>query len=218
MHRDLIAVLDRAHDLRDVGDVELRIDALREQVRRQGHDADVAGALAVAEQRALDAVGAGHQRELRRGDAGAAVVVRVHRDDQALAVGHVAAEPLDLIGVDVGGRHLDRRGQVEDHRPLGRRLPDRHHRFAGALRERQLGTGEALGRVLEADVGAAHLVGALANAARAALGDPDDAVFVQAEDDSALQRRGRVVEMHDRAFRAPRSLRTCGRSARRATA
>ena len=39
--------------------------------------ADVAGALAVAEQAALDAVGAGHVAQLGGGDGGAAVVVRV---------------------------------------------------------------------------------------------------------------------------------------------
>ena len=50
-------------------DVELGIDAVAEQVHRQVDDVDVAGALAVAEQRALDAVRAGHHAELRGGDA-----------------------------------------------------------------------------------------------------------------------------------------------------
>ena len=94
--------------------IELGIDALREQVQRHRDDVDVAGALAVAEQRALDAIGAGHQRELGRRDRGAAIVVRMHGEDHAVAVGDIAAEPFELVGVDVRRRHLDGRGQIED--------------------------------------------------------------------------------------------------------
>ena len=67
----------------DVGEVELGVDALAEQVQRQRDHVDVAGALAVAEQRALDAVGAGHHAELGGGHRGAAVVVRVQRQHDA---------------------------------------------------------------------------------------------------------------------------------------
>ena len=82
-HRQLVAVLDRAPDLVDVAEVDLRVDALAEQVHAQRHQADVAGALAVAEQAALDAVGAGHEAQLGGGDGGAAVVVRVQAQDDA---------------------------------------------------------------------------------------------------------------------------------------
>jgi hypothetical protein len=74
------AVLDGAADLVDVGEVDLRVDALAEQVHAQRDQVDVAGALAVAEQAALDAVGAGHHAQLGGRDRGAAVVVRVQRD------------------------------------------------------------------------------------------------------------------------------------------
>ena len=50
---------DGALDLRRVAEVDLRVDALGEQVDAQRDQVDVAGALAVAEQAALDAVGAG---------------------------------------------------------------------------------------------------------------------------------------------------------------
>ena len=63
--------------------VEPGIDALAEQIERQGDDIDIAGALAIAEQRALDPVGAGHHRQLGGGDGGAAVVVRMHAEDDA---------------------------------------------------------------------------------------------------------------------------------------
>jgi hypothetical protein len=86
VHGQLVAVLGGALDLVDVAEVDLRVDALREQVDAQGDQVDVAGALAVAEQAALDAVGAGHVAELGGGDRGAAVVVRVQRQDDVLAV------------------------------------------------------------------------------------------------------------------------------------
>src|SRR5690606_35289767 len=72
----LVALLPRATDLVDVGEVDLRVDALGEQVHTQGDQVDVAGALAMPEQAALDAVGAGHHGQLGGGDGGAAVVVR----------------------------------------------------------------------------------------------------------------------------------------------
>ena len=56
-----------------------RVDAVGEQVHRQVDDVDVAGPLTVAEQRALDTIGAGHHPELGGGDGAAAVVVRVQR-------------------------------------------------------------------------------------------------------------------------------------------
>ena len=46
----LVAVLDRPTDLADVAEVDLRIDALAEQVHAQRDQADVAGPLTVAEQ------------------------------------------------------------------------------------------------------------------------------------------------------------------------
>ena len=67
-HRQPVAVLGGAAQGVDVADVELGVDAVDEQVHRQRHDVDVAGALAVAEQRALDPVGAGHHAELGGGD------------------------------------------------------------------------------------------------------------------------------------------------------
>ena len=62
------------------------IDALGEHVQRQSDHIHIAGALAIAQQRALDPLGAGHHRQLGGGDAGAAVVVRVDAEDDAVAV------------------------------------------------------------------------------------------------------------------------------------
>jgi hypothetical protein len=75
------ALVDLA-DVVDVAEVEARVDAVRVEVQGDGDDIEVAGALAVAEERALDAVGAGEQAEFGGGDAGAAVVVGVERDER----------------------------------------------------------------------------------------------------------------------------------------
>ena len=52
------------------------------EVQRDGDQADVAGAPAVAEQAAFDAIRAGHDRELSGRNASAAVVVGVQVTDQ----------------------------------------------------------------------------------------------------------------------------------------
>ena len=81
--RQPVAVLGGAAQRVDVGDVELGVDALAEQVHGQRDEVDVAGALAVAEQGALDPVGAGQHAQLGGGDRAAAVVVRVQRQHDA---------------------------------------------------------------------------------------------------------------------------------------
>jgi hypothetical protein len=89
-------------DLVDAREVEPGVDALREEVERQRDQVDVARALAVAEEGALDALAAGHQRELGRRHGRAAVVVRVQADDDALAPRDLTAERLDDVGVEAG--------------------------------------------------------------------------------------------------------------------
>ncbi len=85
----------------------------------QRDEADIAGALPIAKQCALDAVCTGHQREFGRGDGGSPVIMRMQRIDDALAVAHIADHPLDLVGMNIRRRDLDRVGQVED-QPLFR--------------------------------------------------------------------------------------------------
>ena len=186
----------------DVADVELGIDPLREQVERHGDDIDIAGALAIAEQRALDPLGARHQRQLRRRDRGAAIVVRMDREDHARAVGDVPAEPFELVGVGVRRRHLDRRRQVEDQPLLGRRLDDVLDRLADLEGEIELGAGEALGRIFELEIRARGGVGQRLDLLRRVDRDVGHALAVGPEDDVALQGRGRVIEVDDDLLRA----------------
>ena len=198
MYRQTVAVLDRAAGGVDVGEVERGIDTLAEQVQRERDHVDVAGPLPVAEQRALDPVGAGHDAELGGGHRGAAVVVRVQREHDRVAGADVAVEPLDLVPVDVGRRHLDGGRKIQDHRARDGRLPDVHHRFADLLGEVELGAGEALGRVLEVDVGPGDRRHEPATELGRAHRDVDDAGAVEAEHHAALERRRRVVEVHER--------------------
>ncbi len=129
----------------DRGQVEPGIDALREEVERDRDQVDVAGALAVAEERALDPLRAGHEAELGGRDGGAPVVVRVHGENRRVALREVAAEPLDAVGVDVRRELLDRRREVHDHLLLGRRPPLLGHRLADLERVLELRVMEALG-------------------------------------------------------------------------
>ena len=125
VHRKLVAVLDGAPDLVDVGEIDHRVDALAEQVQAQGDQAYVAGPLAVAEQAALDPVRAGQHGQLGVGDGGAPVVVGVHGHADVLAVRQVPAHPLDLVGVHVRGGPLDGARQVEDDLPARARAARR---------------------------------------------------------------------------------------------
>src|SRR3546814_5051343 len=80
---ELVAIFDHPDHLVDVREVELRVDALRVHVERDGDEAGVAGAFAIAEQTALDAVGAGEQAEFGRRDAGATIIVGVQRNQRS---------------------------------------------------------------------------------------------------------------------------------------
>jgi hypothetical protein len=77
MHRQLVAFFNHLAHFVDVGEIQARVHALGVQVQCQRDQVDVAGAFAVAEQAAFDAVGAGHHGQFGRSDGGAAVVVRV---------------------------------------------------------------------------------------------------------------------------------------------
>ena len=145
VHRQRRAVFGRPDDGADVAEIELRIDALRVQVHRQRHEAHVAGPLAVAEQAALDAIRAGHHGELGRGDAGAAIVVRMHGYDDAIAPAQMPVHPLDLVGEDVRRRDLDGRRQIENDRMARRRFPYIDDALADLEREIELGHRERFG-------------------------------------------------------------------------
>ena len=206
--RQVGAVLHDATDLVDLGEVDLGVDALGEQVHAQGHQVDVAGALAMTEQAALHPVGAGHQSELGGRGRRAAVVVRVQRDRDVLTVADVPAEPLDLVGVDVGRGHLDRRRQVQDDLPAIRRFPDVHHGVADLDGELQLGAGEDLRGVLVAELDPAQVLLGVLHHQLGAPGRQRDALGpVHAEHDPPEQWCGGVVHVDGRGLGSDQRLR-----------
>jgi hypothetical protein len=197
VHRQLVAVLDGVPNGVDVGEVQPRVHALRIQVQRHVDEVQVAGALAVAEEAALQPVGAGHDGEFTCRGAGAAVVVRMHRQHDAVAAGQVAVHPLDHVGEQVGRGVLHRGGQVDDALALGRGLPHGRHGVHHALAERKLGAREHLGRVLEGPLRLRLRLRERREQPRLGRGQLDDAVLVQPEHDAAHHRRRRVVQVHD---------------------
>ena len=128
---------------------ETGIDPLAVQVQRQRDEIHIAGPLAVSEQRPLDALGAGHQRQLRRGDRGAAIVVRVHAQHHRVTGGEVAVHPLDQVGVEIRSGQFDGRRKVDDRLAIGRWLPHVDHRVTHLDGVVDFGSGEALRRVLK---------------------------------------------------------------------
>jgi len=206
----LVAFLHHlAHGV-DVGEVQLRVNALGVHVQRHGDQVDVAGALAIAEQAAFDAIGAGHQAQLGGGHAGAAIVVGVQADQHAVATVDVAAEPLDLVGVDIGCGGFHRGRQVEDQLLLGGRLEHLDHGVAYLDREFRLGGAEDLRRVLETPGGFRILCGQALDDLCCVDRDVHHAGLVLVEDDAAEARRGGVVVVDDGLLGALQRLEGAG--------
>ena len=198
MDRQLVAFLDDPLRFVELREVELRVDALCQQIERDRDEVDVARPLAVAEERPLDAVGTRHQAELGGRDGRAAVVVRVDAEEDVVTARDVPLEPLQPVGIDVRREGLDGRRQVDDHLLVARRTPLGDHGLADLERVVELGAVEALRRVLEDDLGRGPGRELLAERG-AADGEVANAGLVEPEDDPALCLGGRVVEVHDRA-------------------
>ena len=204
MHRQTVAVLGNSTQVIDVTDVELGIDAHGEQVHGDVDDVDIAGALTVAKQRALDPVRPRHDAELRRCHSAAAIVMGVERQDDPLTLADRAEEPLDDVPVHIRGVALDGRRQIEDDLVvLVIGLDDVHHRLADLDGELGLGQCETLWRVFVAHEGARNQLLQLLGELGGTGGDVDDARLVETEHDAALQGIRRVVEVDDGAACAP---------------
>ena len=106
----------------DVREIDARRHALGIEVQRQGNEVEIAGALAIAKQRAFDAVRAGQKAS----SVAATPVPRslcVCRLMTANRVFSMPANPFDLVGINVRRGHFDGGGQVQDHLVLRRGLP-----------------------------------------------------------------------------------------------
>ncbi len=114
--------------------------------------------------------------------------------------------PLDGVGVDVGRGHLDRGRQVDDERVLRRGLQDVGDLVTDPLGELQLGARVGLRGVFEPDLRVADVLGVLLAEPGRRRGDVGDAVHVQAEHDTTLQRGRGVVEVDDGLLGADQRL------------
>ena len=183
-------------DLRHVGEVQLGVHTMAVQVHGQGHGIHVAGALAIAEQAALHALGTCQHRQLGAGHAGAAVIVGVGGDDDAVAVREVFIAILDLICVNMGHAHLNGDGQVDDHGAVGRGLHDVQHGVADLHSVIHLGAGEALRAVLKEEV-ALVLLAELFDQLGTVGGDPLDLLLALVEHLLPLRHGGGIIEVDD---------------------
>ena len=139
-----IAILCIATQCIDIGDVELWINTIHEQVHCQVNDVDVASALTVAEERAFDSVGSCKYAEFGCRNGTSAVVVRVQRNADSVAVLDCANKPLDDVAVYVWGVALNCCWQVQDQRSSCCRFDDIHHCFANLDCKLWLGKRKAL--------------------------------------------------------------------------
>ena len=201
----LVNLADRGH----IREVQLGVNALREHIHRQRHDIDVAGALAVAEEGAFNAVGAGQYAQFRVRDRASAVVVRMEGDDDRIAVFEVVAHILDLVRVDVGHRQLNGDREIDDGLVVGRRLPDVQNSVADFECIVRLGSGEGLGRVFKPQVGIGgflELFRQIVKQLCARNGDVEDLFLRFAENLGALSVGSGIVQMDDRFLDAAQRL------------
>ena len=202
MHRQVVAFADDVDDVVHAREVEAGVDALAVEVHRHNHDVHVAGAFAVAEQRAFNAVSACHYCKFGGGNGAAAVVVGVDADHDVFAAGEFAAEVFDLVSVEVRRAGLHRVRQVEDDFAPCPRLPDVADGFADGDGEIRLGLRETLRRVFKNPLAAGVARGALLQHGRTRNGDGGDFRFVFLVNLVALDFRGGVIDVHDGAFDA----------------
>ncbi len=179
-----------------VGEVELGIDPLAVEVHGHGDDVHVAGALTVAEQGALDAIRPRQHRQFGGSHPATPIVVGVDGDAHLGSRLQIAAEPLHLIRKHVGGAHLHRGGQIQDH-GAGCAAPLIDNGVTHLDGKLHLGAAEALRRVLKAPLGARIAGRILPHPARPLHGDGLDPVATCVEHIVALGRVDRVVDMDD---------------------
>lgn len=139
--------------------VDARINPLSVHIERYCHEAAVAGAFTVSEQAPFHTVRPSHHAQFRCGNPGAAIIMCVQAYHHTFAIGNVAAEILDLIGVDIGRCRLNRSGEVEDNWMVGRGLQHIHHCAAHFQTEIEFSSGEGFRAVLEMPVGVGPLPG-----------------------------------------------------------
>ncbi len=191
--------------LRQIAEIEVRLNAVGIHIERNGDDIDVTGAFAVPEQSALNAVSACEQSEFGIGDTAAAVVVRVEGYLKGIAAVQYLAHIFYLLCVNVREALLDGNGQVYDHLPVRGRLPDVYYCVADLCGEFRLSSGEALRGVLKAEV-AGGLFAVLVEELCTGNCDVDYLLPALAENLLALSDGGGVIQVNYGVLAAVESL------------
>ena len=187
MDGELVAVFSGALDLVQVAEINLRVNALGEQVQAQRDQVHISGALTVSEQATLDAISAGHIAKLCRSDCCSPVVVRVQAENDVLAVVQVPRHPLNRVRIQIRCCHFHGGWQVDDDFAIRSRLQDVQHLVTDLKCKLELCSRVALRRVLVIDVGVwNHRLHRPAELG-AFQGDVDNALLVGAEHHLTLQ-------------------------------
>ena len=192
-----------------VGEVELGVNPLRIHIQSEGDDIDVARALPVAEEGALDPFAPCEQAHFAVRHRTTSVVMGVEGKHDVFPVFQVLAHILDLVGVHVGHGMGDGDGQVDDDLILRRGLPNIEHGVADFRRELGLGTRETLGGILEGDFALGFLLIRLTEL-RACDGDVDNFLLGTAEHLFTLRHGRGIIQVHDRVFGAVERLEGLG--------
>ena len=191
-----------------MGEIQLRVDALGVHIHGHGDHIQVAGALTVAEQGGLNAVGASQQTHLSSGDTGATVVVGVEGDDGTLPTGQVADEVFQLIGELIRHTVFDRGRQVQDDLVVFVCVEGGHDGVTDLVGGVHLGAHEGLRRVFVADVcaGGDHGLAHLVDHCGGIGGDLLDTFYIGVKDHLPLEGGGGVVEVEDDVLAALNGL------------
>ena len=195
----------RFADGRHVAEVEVRVHAVAVHIHGQGDGIHVAGALAVAEQAAFNALGTGQNSQLGICHAAAAVVVGVGGQDHAVAVLEVLGAPFDLVGVNVRHAHFHRDRQIDDHRAVRGGLHHIQYGVANLNGVFRLGAGKAFGAVFKQEV-ALVFFAQLFNQLCAVNSDLLDLFLALFEHLLALGNAGGVIKVDDGARRTLNGL------------
>lgn len=209
VYRDLVANLYSVDDTLEVRKVNVGVDALGIEIQTESDEVDVTGALAVAKEAAFDSVRASHLCQLGGSHCAAAIVVRMKRHADGLAVRDVGAKVLDLVGVDIGRGHFYRGGQVEDDGVLNGGLPGGLDGLADLDHELGARVRKGLGAKLKRPLGGGLcwvVLGQGADELGATGGELEGLLLGEVEDDAAEALAGGEVDVNNGLFRAAEGL------------
>jgi hypothetical protein len=131
------------------------------------------------------------------GNSATAIIVRVKTNDNRISVLNVAAEPFDLVRIDVRCRYFNRGRKIEDNWPLDSRLPHTRDSITNLNSKIDFGAGKALRRILEGPLCFRSKLRTAFNFLRTSHGDLYDTCLVCLEDFFSLHYGGGIIDVKD---------------------